>query len=79
MTCLVISRIMPNRTVKISKFLSLVLRHKPETIGLTLDEAGWVSEPELLQVCTQHNFPLSAEELQAVVASTDGSRTTAVS
>jgi RNA:NAD 2'-phosphotransferase (TPT1/KptA family) len=34
---------MDARSVKISKFLSLVLRHKPETIGLKLDEAGWAS------------------------------------
>lgn len=26
---------------KLSKFLSLVLRHTPETIGLGLDENGW--------------------------------------
>lgn len=65
---------MPDRTVKISKFLSLVLRHKPETIGLTLDPAGWVSVAELLQACAQHHFPLSAEELQAVVASNDKQR-----
>lgn len=32
-----------------SKFLSLVLRHKPEEIGLTLDENGWASVPEFLQ------------------------------
>ena len=25
----------------ISKFLSLILRHKPETIGITLDQNGW--------------------------------------
>lgn len=24
-----------------SKFISLILRHKPETIGITLDEHGW--------------------------------------
>ena len=23
------------------KFISLILRHKPETIGITLDEHGW--------------------------------------
>ena len=33
---------MKDRSVKISKFLSLVLRHKPEQIGLKLDEEGWV-------------------------------------
>lgn len=24
-----------------SKYLSLILRHKPEAIGITLDEHGW--------------------------------------
>jgi putative RNA 2'-phosphotransferase len=31
-----------------SKFLSLVLRHKPGTIGITLDEHGWVGVQDLL-------------------------------
>ena len=26
---------------QISKFLSLILRHKPEEIGLKLDQEGW--------------------------------------
>lgn len=33
---------------RISKFLSLVLRHKPETIGITLDQNGWTSIDELI-------------------------------
>lgn len=65
---------MPDRTVKISKFLSRVLRHKPETIGLTLDSAGWTSVEELLRACEQHGFPLSREELEAVVATNDKQR-----
>ena len=32
-----------------SKFLSLILRHKPETIGITLDEHGWANVDELLE------------------------------
>lgn len=32
----------------ISKFISLILRHKPETIGITLDEHGWANVDELL-------------------------------
>lgn len=31
-----------------SKFLGLVLRHQPQTIGLTLDDAGWVEIDVLL-------------------------------
>jgi putative RNA 2'-phosphotransferase len=65
---------MPNRTVKISKFLSRVLRHKPETIGLSLDKAGWVSVSELLRACERHEFPISRQELEAAVANNDKQR-----
>jgi putative RNA 2'-phosphotransferase len=34
---------------QISKLLSLVLRHEPEYIGLTLDTEGWAHVPELLE------------------------------
>lgn len=34
---------------KISKFLSFVLRHKPEAIDLTLDSQGWASVAELIE------------------------------
>lgn len=33
----------------ISKFLSLVLRHRPEAIGLGLDDNGWANIDELLE------------------------------
>ena len=32
-----------------SKFLSLVLRHKPDTIGISLDEHGWANVSELIE------------------------------
>ena len=31
-----------------SRFISLILRHKPEVIGITLDEHGWASVDELI-------------------------------
>ena len=31
-----------------SKYLSLILRHKPETIGIKLDEHGWADVDELI-------------------------------
>ena len=31
-----------------SKYLSLILRHKPETIGITLDEHGWAKVDDLI-------------------------------
>jgi putative RNA 2'-phosphotransferase len=62
---------MPKRDVRISKFLSLVLRHRPEKIGLTLDEAGWTPVADLIEACNRHGFSLSLTELQAVVANND--------
>ena len=32
-----------------SKYISLILRHKPETIGITLDEHGWADVEELIE------------------------------
>ena len=50
-----------------SKFLSLVLRHQPETIGLTLDSAGWAQTDELLACLARAGRRMSLEQLQAVV------------
>jgi putative RNA 2'-phosphotransferase len=65
---------MQNRTVKISKFLSLVLRHKPEEIGITLDAAGWVSVAELLNACHTRGFSIGRDELEEVVRSNEKQR-----
>jgi putative RNA 2'-phosphotransferase len=65
---------MTNRTVKISKFLSLVLRHQPETIGITLSGAGWVRVDHLLAALESHSFSVSLEELQLVVETNDKQR-----
>lgn len=35
---------------KLSVFISLVLRHKPDTIGIVLDEHGWANVENLLMV-----------------------------
>jgi putative RNA 2'-phosphotransferase len=65
---------MQNRFVKISKFLSLVLRHQPDRIGLKLDSAGWISVEELLDACRSHGLTLTIGELEAVVADNDKQR-----
>ena len=33
----------------VSKFISLILRHRPETIGISLDEHGWADVGELIE------------------------------
>lgn len=65
---------MTDRTVRISKFLSLVLRHQPEKIGITLDRQGWVAVSELLRACREHGRTLSLEELRSVVETNDKRR-----
>ncbi len=57
-----------------SKFLSLVLRHKPETLGLTLDEAGWVSVDTLLAALARHGRALSRTKLETIVSTNDKQR-----
>ena len=65
---------MSDRVVKISKFLSLVLRHQPEKIGLRLDEAGWATVTELIEACRAHGVALTVEDLQYVVGANDKKR-----
>lgn len=61
-------------TIRTSKFLSLILRHEPDLVGLKLDEAGWTSVNELLSAVNQHGMSLTLEELTHVVATNDKNR-----
>jgi len=63
----------PNH-VKTSKFLSLVLRHKPETIGLSLDEEGWAEVDELLRKMAAHGRQVTRTVLDEVVANNNKKR-----
>ncbi len=60
--------------VRASKFLSLVLRHKPETIGLTLDRAGWASVDELITRAAAAGQSLSHPLIEEIVATSDKRR-----
>jgi putative RNA 2'-phosphotransferase len=65
---------MKDQTTKVSKFLSLVLRHQPEKIGISLGSQGWVPVSDLLQAMEKHGMSLSFEELEHVVRSNDKKR-----
>ncbi len=62
------------RKTKISKFLSLILRHKPEEIGLKLDENGWANVAELRKACADYGKPFTFAELEEVVSTNDKKR-----
>ena len=70
------STLMATADVRRSKFLSLVLRHQPETIGLALDINGWADITELLTKLAAHGQPLTREQLDALVADNDKQRFT---
>src|SRR6185369_11200546 len=65
---------MKDRTTRISKFLSLVLRHEPEKIGLALDDEGWTSVSDLLPRVIIDGNPITFDELQNVVVTNDKQR-----
>jgi putative RNA 2'-phosphotransferase len=60
--------------IKNSKFLSRVLRHDPGSIGLRLDEAGWVNVSDLLVAAAAHGRGMSRAQLDRVVAENDKRR-----
>ncbi len=57
-----------------SKFLSLILRHTPERIGLTLDSNGWADLSLLLQLANSHGTNLTHESVLEIVATSDKKR-----
>jgi putative RNA 2'-phosphotransferase len=60
--------------VACSKFLSLILRHAPETIKLELDGNGWAMIDDIIRLSKHHGKPISLELIQAAVASNDKKR-----
>jgi putative RNA 2'-phosphotransferase len=60
--------------IRTSKFLSLVLRHEPERVGLKLGDAGWVGVDELLEAVNRHGVALTLEDLKHIVATSDKKR-----
>lgn len=55
------------------KYLALILRHKPQTIGITLDEHGWANVEELI-AGIQKDRPFNMEILEQIVATDDKGR-----
>jgi uncharacterized protein (TIGR02452 family) len=57
-----------------SKFLSLLLRHEPERVGIVLDEAGWTDVDKLLDPLHAHGVELTRAQLDELVAASDKQR-----
>ncbi|GHU02662.1 putative RNA 2'-phosphotransferase [Spirochaetia bacterium] len=64
-----------NNPVQLSKFLSLVLRHRPEIIHLNMDSAGWVDMDELITNAGKYNnIQLNKEIITEIVKTNDKQR-----
>ncbi len=62
-----------NPDTNTSKFISLILRHKPEAIGISLDEHGWANVDDLIEGVNRTN-PLTMEDLERIVAEDEKQR-----
>lgn len=58
----------------ISKFLSFILRHQPDIIGLHLDEEGWADVNELIAKSATSHTIMTRELLETVVSTNDKKR-----
>ena len=64
-----------DRIKSTSKFISLILRHKPEAIGITLDEHGWADVRELIESINQsEGHTLDMEILEEIVRTDEKQR-----
>lgn len=65
---------MEKNYIKQSKFLSKVLRHQPEKIGIRLDPNGWIAVDELLAACSKHGIIIDREMLEEIVETNNKKR-----
>lgn len=67
---------MKNTLQKTSKFLSYVLRHQPEAIGIRLESDGWIDIKTLITQANQHGESLTHERILQVAETSDKKRFT---
>ncbi len=58
----------------LGRFISMVLRHKPESIGITLDEHGWADVEALIKAMNAHGKYINKVMLEKIVAENDKKR-----
>lgn len=62
-----------DRLVRAGRFISKILRHKPEIIGITLDEHGWANVDELI-AGVNRTLPMDMETLEEIVRTNNKQR-----
>ncbi|MES2036718.1 MAG: RNA 2'-phosphotransferase [Pseudomonadota bacterium] len=65
---------MNNKNKDFSKFLSYVLRHQPDSIGIALDAQGWTEIAALMGQAAKHGKRFKLEDLHEAVRTSDKQR-----
>lgn len=65
---------MDRADIRRSKRLALVLRHRPGSVGVELDDHGWVGVDRLLRGLAEHGTTMSRDDLSRVVDGNDKQR-----
>jgi putative RNA 2'-phosphotransferase len=65
---------MNKRLTKISKYLSFILRHNPDAIGMKLDPEGWLNVDQLVKNANAAGKSIKLAQVHEVVASSDEQR-----
>lgn len=60
--------------VKIGKFMSFVLRHNPESIGVQLDENGWADVDELIVGMNKAGYNVDFLKIEEIVETNNKQR-----
>lgn len=60
--------------VRLSKIISRALRHRPESVGITLDRHGWCDIGTLVDALTVRGTPITREQLEVIVRCNDKAR-----
>lgn len=63
-----------NDLVKLGKYLSLILRHKPEVINIVLDQHGWANVDELIEGINNTGRYINKEILDKIVKTNNKNR-----
>lgn len=58
---------MSNKKIELSKFLSMILRHKPYVIGIELDKHGFADTKELLKAMVNYGKYIDMDLLEQIV------------
>lgn len=62
------------KDMRLSKYVSLILRHKPEVIGIELDKYGYADIDELVSLIVKKDIKIARKDIERIVRQDDKRR-----